>query len=500
LERAELERAELERAELERADLERAELDGAESDETDLAGREGPDVREPGGAPEFARLRTRYWSVLFLLHVVAAFGWWWVMPGGFPVSHPRFWVNSVLPWVVMVTAIAGVRAIHRRQSGPTAVLTTVAAVFWMTIVVAGCVVFPITARGRLFSGLLVLLAAAGARIGLAPAWSRSRRAELGGAAAAIAAALLVVFSQRGPAPSTHPSDVRINDFGPDRNVDKGIVLIQRGDRVQILPGDGSASFAAGNALVEVKPLVHFESRSPDRCWTILAPPAARRPLPLREVGRKWEDKLVRIRYYEPAQTLSVDTSEPDSCLLEGVTQLDEPVYSHLNSFSEVRVEGHGGELSLTFSPCGDVTFTVPSSDYPVGRPVRFAYLGADGLFRVVEATSAEKGPFTTLAEGPLARDEALVIGIRVNGKRAARVTFLDFAAQASTELSPTAGWGVPQNSIEMRRLGEIRAAPVQLWLTLAGTSVGRGFDSVGYAAGTYRNRVKIEIDQEEKTE
>ena len=31
-----------------------------------------------------------------------------------------------------------------------------------------------------------------------------------------------------------------------------------------------------------------------------------------------------------------------------------------------------------------------------------------------------------------------------------------------------------------------------VWLTLAGTSVGRGFDSVGHKAGTYRNRVRIE--------
>jgi hypothetical protein len=50
----------------------------------------------------------------------------------------------------------------------------------------------------------------------------------------------------------------------------------------------------------------------------------------------------------------------------------------------------------------------------------------------------------------------------------------------------------------MRREGETSYSPVRIWLTLAGTSVGRGFDSVGHAAGTYRNRVRIEIDEEEQ--
>jgi hypothetical protein len=36
------------------------------------------------------------------------------------------------------------------------------------------------------------------------------------------------------------------------------------------------------------------------------------------------------------------------------------------------------------------------------------------------------------------------------------------------------------------------------FVTLAGTSVGRGWDSVGHAPGTYRNRMKIEwVDAEE---
>jgi hypothetical protein len=455
-----------------------------------------PTVAEPAGVAEFAPLRTRYWDVLFGLHLVAAIAWWWVMPGGFPVSHPRFWVNSVLPWVVVLLAAAGIPGLQKRNVRRTAALTTVVAAFWVTVVAVGCFVFPVTARHQVLPGLLVLLAVGGARFGLSPVPAQAWRGQLAAAIPALVIGVFVVFSQRGPAPSTHPGGERIADFVFDRNVDRSIEAFNRGGRAAVFPDKAAAVFSAGLATVEIRPLLRFESRSADRCWTNLAAEADRASPPLKEVGRRWTNKLAEIRYLRPAQTFSVDLSAPDVCVLEAATELDEAVYSHLNSFSELVIEGHGGELSLTFSPCGNTTITVPSSDYPVGRPIRFAYLGADGIFRVVEASSAEKGPFKTLAEGPLARDGSLTIGVRVDGRRAARVTFLDFASQASTELSPTAGWGLPQNAVEMRRMGDISSSPVHLWLTLAGTSVGRGFDSVGYAAGVYRNRVRIEIDKE----
>jgi hypothetical protein len=40
-------------------------------------------------------------------------------------------------------------------------------------------------------------------------------------------------------------------------------------------------------------------------------------------------------------------------------------------------------------------------DYPIGRPARFAFVERDRTFRVVEASTGEKGPFRTLARGRL---------------------------------------------------------------------------------------------------
>jgi len=42
-------------------------------------------------------LLDRLWMLVFVAHLVAAAGWWWLMPGGFPWLHPQFWANCVLP-------------------------------------------------------------------------------------------------------------------------------------------------------------------------------------------------------------------------------------------------------------------------------------------------------------------------------------------------------------------------------------------------------------------
>ncbi|MFN7134270.1 MAG: hypothetical protein ACK4N5_19480, partial [Myxococcales bacterium] len=128
-------------------------------------------------------------------------------------------------------------------------------------------------------------------------------------------------------------------------------------------------------------------------------------------------------------------------------------------------------------------------DYPVGRPIRAAYLDASGRFRIVEAGSGEKGPFTTVGEGPL--DGPLSIDVLDERGPACRITLRDWAAQVSTALSPTAGWGLPQNAIEFARLGVL---PAESWIlvTLAATSLGRGWDTVGHGPGVYRNRVRLE--------
>ena len=85
---------------------------------------------------------------------------------------------------------------------------------------------------------------------------------------------------------------------------------------------------------------------------------------------------------------------------------------------------------------------------------------ADGRFAVLQASSAEKGPYKELACGRLQRTDPLKLTMRDQGRDVLEVTWLDFAAQASTDLSPTAGYGLPMNAIEFSLAG--REAPVVL--------------------------------------
>ena len=59
-------------------------------------------------------------------------------------------------------------------------------------------------------------------------------------------------------------------------------------------------------------------------------------------------------------------------------------------------------------------------------------------------------------------------------------------------LSSTAGYGLPENAIEFSLDGVSPKSAAGIYLTLAATGAGRGYNSIGHAAGTYRNRMLVE--------
>ena len=266
--------------------------------------------------------------------------------------------------------------------------------------------------------------------------------------------------------------------------------------VMVQTSDGSLLARFAPLTISVQPLLNFLSRSPDGAPVVLVPAGERAgPEPRFRDGWRIGDRSIRLAYDVPRQgaaTLSVEAeSNGDAIVLDAASRLDRPVYSHLNAFCDIEVRGHR-RLSLAFSPCPGAPIEVRHHDYPFGRPARFAFVTADRTFRVVEASSGEKGPFRTLAEGRLERGQPLAITLNDQGRAVARLTLDDFAAQADTTPSPTAGWGVPVNAIEFSLADDAPSSPASIFVTLAGTSVGRGWDCVGHAEGTYRNRVRLE--------
>jgi hypothetical protein len=441
-----------------------------------------------------------FWLLVLIGHAAAAGTWWGLMPHGFPVTHRRFWMNEALPWVAIVLFVATIALAYRGRLRAARGMLVVLAAMWLTAGVYGRFVFPVS-----FGMKWLALIGMGGIIALATRDEALETARLPVAltiaciAGGIAMGAWLIRAERAPDPATHPLAIAtpatlpaVDEVarsrtlrGADVKTDGGVIVMQRGRYVFYL-----------------QPLLDFVSRSEDRCWTCLTPPAARTPVVRTLSGFETVDDGVNLAYGDLGRSwLSVrDTADAGFITLDAICILDAPVFSHLNSYAHFELAGHQ-DLAVTFSPCPDQRIAVTHSEYPTGAPARFAYFeesSGGGRLVVCEAASGEKGPFSILAQGKMARSEPLTITLIDQGMKILRVTLYDWTAQASTALSPTAGWRVPENAIEFSRDRDEASSTALFFVTLAGTSVGRGWDSVGHAAGTYRNRMKVEwVDAEE---
>jgi hypothetical protein len=448
-----------------------------------------------------ARLFRLFWLTVLVGHTILAILWWWLQAGGFPAGHPRFWSNTVAPIAALAFSIGSLWALHRDSTNALRLLLPIWPAAWAAIAVAGRVLFPVT-----LSRLWLAPAGGAAAMALATipvyrqlplARALPRLGILGIAVLSALTGAALVWTQNPPASSTHPLNLPLPELeraSSSSIVQAGTIRLEGG--VVIHSSDGSITLPLGRLTLMVEPLLTFSSRSPDGCPTVLvgAHERAGAVPEFREGDREGERScslVFDLRGQGPAFLGLHAEQNGRSFSLEAVTRLERPVYSHLNSFCDVEVRGHR-QLSLEFSPCPGVPVEVRPFDYPVGRPARFAFLDRDGFFRVVEATSGEKGPFHTLASGRLGREEPLSITLLDRGRPEGTIALADWARQADTGLSPTAGWGVPANAIEFSLSGDAPSAPASIFVTLASTSVGRGWDCVGHSAGNYRNRILFE--------
>ncbi len=445
-----------------------------------------------------SRLWRLFWLTVLVGHAMLALGWWWAQPGGFSARHPRFWSNRVAPAGVLVVSIATLIALRREKLEALRFLLPAVPAAWAGAGLACRIIFPIT-----LEQVWLLPEAAAAVMGVAaiPVWRRpaggSRAASLTAALGSALIGVALVFTQRVPVAATHPNNLALPELDPAAKISLGqLGAIRLGPTVLVQSYDGSITVQHTGLTITLEPLLTFLSRSPDGCPTVFVGRSESvGPGPqLLAATRKAEESCTLqylLRGQGPAALdVSVDRGG-ERVAVEAMTRLDRPVYSHLNSFCDVEIRGHR-RLWLAFSPCAEVPIEVRPSDYPVGRPARFAFLDRDGTFKVAEGSSGEKGPFAILASGRLASEQGLSITLYNEDEPMGRITFADWASQADSTLSPTAGWGVPVNAIEFSLSGDSPSSPASIFVTLAGTSVGRGWDCVGHVAGTYRNRITIE--------
>jgi hypothetical protein len=444
------------------------------------------------------RLAALFWLAVLVLHLIGAGLWWWLQPGGFPLSHPRFWVNRVAPLVVVVWAAASLEALHHGRFSRLALWLPAWMGFWYGLALGGFVAFPVTLGRAWIVPLALGLVLGLSLLAFGPRTVPRRRAGQLVAAGWFAVGFLCVLAQRPGESSTAPllGSAEVVAEGPQGRLDPGSAAAGWRDGVMVNAADASVTVRSAGLTVFVDPLLRFQSRSPDGCWTVFVLEKLREGREPRLIST-WEDAAegsfwaYQITGQGPARLRMKHDPETRRTEFEALSHLDRQIFSHLNSFCDLEVRGHQ-RLFLEFSPCPGAKVEVRRFDYPIGRPAQFAYVDADRRFRVVEAASGEKGPFRTLAEGRLEPRDPLAITLHDEVRPAARVTLHDWAAQAGTALSPTAGWGVPVNAIEFSLSGEAPSSPASIFVSLAATSVGRGWDCVGHRAGTYRNRITIE--------
>lgn len=424
-------------------------------------------------------------------HALGAIGWWFLMPGGFPVGHPRFWINGALPLVglgVVAVVIAGAR-----KGWPRPLLAGLASFpgFWIAAGVGLRLAFPSTFERFWIIPFGLGIALGATWLGTARALRALRNAPAAGVfVAASLIGFVMPFGLRPEPANTMPLDVAWPEADVATKDDRPMFgRIATGVNVQ--PGDGSISLKAGSLTISAQPLLKFVSVSADGAPVVLVPRERREPPEPRLGGSSWQGDTLVHTYRATADLRLAITPDATGVAFESLGRLATPIASHLNTYCDLQIRGHRA-LSLSFSPCPDAAVEVMFSEYPTGRPLRFACLGADGVFRVLEASSGEKGPFRELASGPLKRGEPLTITVRDGGEPVASIRLDDWSAQAGTGLSPTAGWGVPENAIEFCLDGQARTSSASIYITLASTSVGRGWDCVWHAAGVYRNRGRIE--------
>lgn len=432
------------------------------------------------------------WALILCAHAVLAGFWAWVAPGGFPPGHLRFWSNRPLPLAVIALAVWGISSMLRRTDGLLRSAGVAVAILWLAAAVVGWTLFPISTAtlgplalaGGLLLGLLAL-------VPLRATTALPRRWWVTGVmlASAIAGGLFPL-SQRAPEPDTRPLGGRPPAVRGGVSGTPAELTLAPG--LTFRPGEASVTVRSGTRSLELSPLLTFESRSPDRCWTLLARPLQSEGSPRTLTALEAGPGSAGARYLDDGvSTLVVQAPAGPAIGIESWSRLDRSVYSHLNEWCSLVLMGHH-RATVEFSPCPGLRVTPEPADYPVGRPARLAYLASGGAFRIVQASTGEKGPFKTLGAGHLERGEPIELTILDESVPVFRLTWDDWSAQLSTVLSPTAGWGLPMNSIELERLGNSPGAPIQVRLCLAATSVGRGWDSVGHAPGLYRSRIRID--------
>ena len=96
------------------------------------------------------------WMAILACQGACALVWWWIMPGGLPWSHPRFFANQVLPLAVAATCVLWVYGTWSCLEGFARQAVSATLGFWTALWLAACALFRVSALVFAAPGFLVL--------------------------------------------------------------------------------------------------------------------------------------------------------------------------------------------------------------------------------------------------------------------------------------------------------------------------------------------------------
>jgi len=449
---------------------------------------------------------------------------WSLLPRGFPwFSRPFIEHQVIIPIIVLVSWIAAISLVWRLQIGILCIYVILGV--WIGIGLIIVILFPVFfLPGKLIAvGIGALVMTIGLVLFILFGWLRLLKSPVsnlvrdiapwsGVCFGAVLPFVILLIARAGPAQTT-PSGVFAKlepltgmttrwDWEQDIPVGNASEAIQ----VSLNRRNKSIKIATQKFTLRIQPYMIFEGISPNRLWTVLGNwDTTYITIERVNTGKyketdalyfSWSAKSLKS-WVKPGdlsgETLIEQHRTEDSSVevrMTTVTRLARQIDAHLSAYFDVEWYGQA-PITLSIGHEQPYNWIPTQSDYPFGAPATFMTVMDDRVL-LLKGSSAEKGPFKTLAE--FSKKDPL-FQVMVANRPVCQFILEGFVEQASQELSPTAGWGIPVNNILLEATQFTGDQPSGVWISfsLADTGVGRGFHAVGTGPGTYVSKLRVSI-------
>jgi hypothetical protein len=197
-------------------------------------------------------------------HLAAAAGYWWLSPKGFPAESSRFWLNSVVPVVLMAVACAGLIGLHKGRWLVAGSIVLFFASAWCAGAVSGRIIFPISLRGIWVMALIIGGAGFVCFQWLVRGESRSYGIWLFSVVAATFVGWFAIWAQVPALASTAPINTQLPQMSRQGVRQPPELIVRISPDHQFDTAAAELMLTMGHIRIQCRPILNFDRASPDR--------------------------------------------------------------------------------------------------------------------------------------------------------------------------------------------------------------------------------------------